>query len=85
LSQRHWAWCREGPLPSLWEDLLNEYGFTVTAIDILKAPDPDNPVVCQLLRAVRRKAASPPSTRHASPSANGQAPEHEREDRGTTP
>jgi hypothetical protein len=37
----------------LWEDLLTEYGFTVEAIDLLTAPDENNPVVHQLIRAQR--------------------------------
>lgn len=39
--------------PQLWEDLLTEYGFRVEAIDLLRHPDQDAPVVHQLIRARR--------------------------------
>lgn len=39
--------------PQLWEDLLTEYGFRVEAIDLLRHPDQDAPVVYQLIRARR--------------------------------
>ncbi|MEV8038173.1 bifunctional class I SAM-dependent methyltransferase/NUDIX hydrolase [Streptomyces sp. NPDC086182] len=38
----------------VWEDLLTDYGFTVEAITQLHAPEPDNPVICQLIQARRR-------------------------------
>lgn len=37
----------------VWEDLLADYGFIVEAIDLLRAPETDNPVVVQLIRAYR--------------------------------
>ena len=37
----------------LWEDVLVDYGFHVEAIDLLRAPEADNPVVVQLIRARR--------------------------------
>ncbi|MFJ9216580.1 bifunctional class I SAM-dependent methyltransferase/NUDIX hydrolase [Streptomyces sp. NPDC102383] len=40
----------------VWEDLLTDYGFTVEAITQLYAPEPDNPVTCQLIQARRRTA-----------------------------
>ncbi|CAM5510017.1 hypothetical protein SALBM311S_05712 [Streptomyces alboniger] len=43
--------------PQLWEDVLVDYGFRVEAIDLLRAPEADNPVVVQLIRA--RRAPSP--------------------------
>ncbi|MEV6117809.1 methyltransferase domain-containing protein [Streptomyces sp. NPDC052109] len=39
--------------PRLWEGLLAAHGFTVEAVDLLTAPDPDNPVIVQLVRARR--------------------------------
>ncbi|WP_328373361.1 class I SAM-dependent methyltransferase (plasmid) [Streptomyces sp. NBC_00445] len=39
--------------PQLWEDLLVDYGFRVESIDLLSAPEADNPVVVQLIRASR--------------------------------
>ncbi len=45
--------------PQQWEDLLTEYGFTVEAVDLLRAPQDDNPVVIQLVRA-RRRPHRPP-------------------------
>lgn len=41
--------------PTLWEDLLVEYGFLVDKIDVLDAPEASNPVSCRLFR-VRRRA-----------------------------
>jgi len=41
--------------PTLWEDLLVEYGFLVDTIDVLDAPEDSNPVSCRLFR-VRRRA-----------------------------
>ncbi|MFJ2774754.1 bifunctional class I SAM-dependent methyltransferase/NUDIX hydrolase [Streptomyces sp. NPDC087300] len=40
-------------VPHLWEDLLTSYGFRVEAMNLLSAPDPENPVVHQLIRARR--------------------------------
>ncbi|EXU69658.1 hypothetical protein Z951_02980 [Streptomyces sp. PRh5] len=42
--------------PQLWEDVLVDYGFRVEAVDLLRAPEADNPVVVQLVRA--RRASS---------------------------
>lgn len=39
--------------PQLWEDVLVDYGFRVETIDLLRAPEADNPVVVQLIRARR--------------------------------
>ncbi|MEW2163764.1 bifunctional class I SAM-dependent methyltransferase/NUDIX hydrolase [Streptomyces sp. NPDC007084] len=39
--------------PQLWEDLLTEYGFRVEAVDLLRHPDENAPVVQQLIRARR--------------------------------
>ncbi|MFJ2812151.1 hypothetical protein [Streptomyces sp. NPDC087294] len=39
--------------PQLWEDVLVDYAFRVEAIDLLRAPEADNPVVVQLIRARR--------------------------------
>ncbi|WP_311766896.1 MULTISPECIES: class I SAM-dependent methyltransferase [Streptomyces] len=39
--------------PHLWEDVLVDYGFRVEAVDLLRAPEADNPVVVQLVRARR--------------------------------
>ncbi|GAB2326685.1 class I SAM-dependent methyltransferase [Streptomyces variabilis] len=39
--------------PQLWEDLLVDYGFRVEAIDLLQAPEADNPVAVQLICARR--------------------------------
>ncbi|MEV3853045.1 class I SAM-dependent methyltransferase [Streptomyces sp. NPDC050095] len=41
--------------PQLWEDVLVDYGFRVEAIDLLRAPGSDNPVVVQLIRARRTR------------------------------
>ncbi|MFD7016655.1 NUDIX domain-containing protein [Streptomyces sp. NPDC059928] len=40
-------------VPHLWEDLLTSYGFQVEAMNLLTAPDADNLVVHQLIRARR--------------------------------
>ncbi|QEU97942.1 NUDIX domain-containing protein [Streptomyces kanamyceticus] len=40
-------------VPHLWEDLLTSYGFRVEAMNLLSAPDAENPVVHQLIRARR--------------------------------
>ncbi|MEW2486539.1 class I SAM-dependent methyltransferase [Streptomyces sp. NPDC048411] len=45
--------------PQLWEDLLTDHAFTVEAVDLLRAPQDDNPVVIQLVRARRRAAELP--------------------------
>lgn len=42
----------------VWEDLLTDYGFTVEAVTQLRAPEPDNPVICQLIQARRRPIAT---------------------------
>ncbi|MFJ6835501.1 bifunctional class I SAM-dependent methyltransferase/NUDIX hydrolase [Streptomyces sp. NPDC091209] len=39
--------------PELWEDLLAEHGFRVEAVDLLRHPDKNVPVVQQLIRARR--------------------------------
>ncbi|MFD7233666.1 class I SAM-dependent methyltransferase [Streptomyces sp. NPDC059881] len=39
--------------PQLWEDVLVDYGFRVEAIILLRAPEADNPVIVQLIRARR--------------------------------
>jgi hypothetical protein len=38
----------------LWEEILTAHGFTVDAVELLTAPDPDNPVVHQLITARRQ-------------------------------
>ncbi|WP_432156145.1 class I SAM-dependent methyltransferase [Streptomyces sp. bgisy153] len=40
--------------PTLWEDLLVDNGLLVDAVDVLDAPDDDNPVSVRLFRAHRR-------------------------------
>ncbi|MFD9903542.1 NUDIX domain-containing protein [Streptomyces sp. NPDC059063] len=45
--------------PQLWEDLLTDHGFTVEAVDLLRAPRDDSPVITQLIRARRRPAPQP--------------------------
>lgn len=45
--------------PQLWEDLLTDHGFTVEAVDLLRAPQDDNPGVIQLVRARRRPRPQP--------------------------
>ncbi|WP_327121858.1 methyltransferase domain-containing protein [Streptomyces sp. NBC_01341] len=40
--------------PGLWKDLLAEHGFAVERVDLIRAPEPGNPVVVQLIRALRR-------------------------------
>ncbi|MFJ3232687.1 bifunctional class I SAM-dependent methyltransferase/NUDIX hydrolase [Streptomyces sp. NPDC086787] len=45
-----WMWVLT---PQLWEDLLTENGFRVEAIDLLRSPAEDDPVVRQLIRAHR--------------------------------
>ncbi|MET9424624.1 MULTISPECIES: class I SAM-dependent methyltransferase [unclassified Streptomyces] len=45
--------------PHLWEELLTDHGFTVEAMDLLCAPQDDNPVVIQLVRARRRPCRQP--------------------------
>ncbi|MEU0437670.1 NUDIX domain-containing protein [Streptomyces sp. NPDC006290] len=44
--------------PQLWEELLKKYGFGVEAIDLLRHPDENVPVVQQLIRARRLPARS---------------------------
>ncbi|MEV4915444.1 methyltransferase domain-containing protein [Streptomyces tirandamycinicus] len=39
--------------PHLWEDVLGEYGFRVESVEVLRAPDADNPVAVQLVRSRR--------------------------------
>lgn len=39
--------------PELWTQLLHDHEFTVDAIDLLRAPESDNPVVVQLVQAHR--------------------------------
>ncbi|MFE7712585.1 NUDIX domain-containing protein [Streptomyces sp. NPDC057486] len=46
--------------PQLWGDLLTNHGFTVEAVDLLRAPEGDNPVVIQLIRARRQPRRQPP-------------------------
>ncbi|WP_043684356.1 class I SAM-dependent methyltransferase [Streptomyces xylophagus] len=46
--------------PQLWEDVLVDYGFRVEAIDLLHAPDADDPVVVQLVRAHRTSPSLSP-------------------------
>lgn len=53
--------------PQLWEDLLVDYGFRVEEHELLRAPEADNPVVVQLIRARRlpgrpRRITSRPRT-----------------------
>ncbi|MGY0021637.1 bifunctional class I SAM-dependent methyltransferase/NUDIX hydrolase [Streptomyces sp. cg35] len=61
--------------PQLWEDLLTENGFRVEAIDLIRAPDADSPVVHQLIRArrlardVRRVTSRPRSRKPLVPHA----------------
>ncbi|WP_236067642.1 class I SAM-dependent methyltransferase [Streptomyces brasiliscabiei] len=50
--------------PTLWEDLLVEYGFLVDKIDVLDAPEDSNPVSCWLFRV--RQRARPTVREHAS-------------------
>ncbi|MFD7054254.1 NUDIX domain-containing protein [Streptomyces mirabilis] len=58
--------------PELWEDLLVEYGFVVDRIDVLDAPDEDNPVSCRLFhvrrhaRITSRPRTSRPPVAHAA-------------------
>lgn len=42
--------------PDLWEKLLQAHGFAVEGVDLLSAPDADNPVTVQLIRARRGDA-----------------------------
>ncbi|MFF4543635.1 NUDIX domain-containing protein [Streptomyces sp. NPDC001406] len=54
--------------PQLWEDLLVDYGFRVEDNELLRAPEADNPVVVQLIRARRlpdrpRRITSRPRTK----------------------
>ncbi|MBJ6636790.1 class I SAM-dependent methyltransferase [Streptomyces sp. DHE7-1] len=37
--------------PELWEELLQDHGFRVEAIELLTGPDPGNPVIVQLVQA----------------------------------
>ncbi|MCZ4102542.1 thiopeptide-type bacteriocin biosynthesis protein [Streptomyces sp. H39-C1] len=59
--------------PHLWEDLLNEYGFRVEAIDLLRHPDATVPVVQQLILAQclpdrpQRRSSRPRTTRPPAP------------------
>ncbi|MFE9169734.1 NUDIX domain-containing protein [Streptomyces kebangsaanensis] len=46
--------------PLLWEGLLTEHGFRVEGIELLTAPDHDNPVTLQLVRARRHRTAGRP-------------------------
>jgi 8-oxo-dGTP pyrophosphatase MutT (NUDIX family) len=55
--------------PQLWEDLLTDTGFAVTDIQLLAAPDDNNPVVHQLIRARRRIPSRPRTTRPPAPHA----------------
>ncbi|KAF3469916.1 NUDIX domain-containing protein [Streptomyces sp. Tu 3180] len=61
--------------PRLWEDLLTEYGFRVEAVDLLRPPGEDDPVVQQLVRARRlpdrpaRLSSRPRTTRPPAPHA----------------
>ncbi|MFJ7073526.1 bifunctional class I SAM-dependent methyltransferase/NUDIX hydrolase [Streptomyces sp. NPDC098781] len=55
--------------PQLWEDLLTDAGFAVTDIQLLAAPDNTNRVVHQLIRARRRIASRPRTTRPPAPHA----------------
>ncbi|MFD3514893.1 NUDIX domain-containing protein [Streptomyces sp. NPDC058657] len=61
--------------PQLWEDLLVDHGFRVDSGELLRAPEADNPVVVQLIRARRvsnhgritsRPRTSRPPTPHAA-------------------
>ncbi|MER6349166.1 bifunctional class I SAM-dependent methyltransferase/NUDIX hydrolase [Streptomyces sp. NPDC001595] len=45
--------------PQTWEDLLSEHGFAVESVELLRAPEPDDPVVVQLISARRRPRPSP--------------------------
>ncbi|WP_432166877.1 bifunctional class I SAM-dependent methyltransferase/NUDIX hydrolase [Streptomyces sp. bgisy031] len=62
-------------VPHLWEDLLTSYGFQVEAMQLLTAPDADDPVVHQLIRARRlpdrrtRISSRPRSQRPPAPHA----------------
>ncbi|MFB7997557.1 NUDIX domain-containing protein [Streptomyces sp. NPDC056002] len=62
-------------VPHLWEDLLTSYGFQVEAVQLLTAPDADDPVVHQLIRARRlpdrrtRISSRPRSQRPPAPHA----------------
>lgn len=61
--------------PQLWEELLTEHGFRVEAIDLLRHPDENVPVVQQLIRARRdaerlaRISSRPRTTRPPAPHA----------------
>ncbi|CAM5341602.1 hypothetical protein SGLAM104S_08679 [Streptomyces glaucescens] len=50
--------------PQLWEDLLAEHRFSVEAVDLLRAPRPDDPVVVQVVTA--RRLPRPGSPRVSS-------------------
>ncbi|WP_067392231.1 bifunctional class I SAM-dependent methyltransferase/NUDIX hydrolase [Streptomyces sp. F-3] len=46
--------------PRLWEKLLTDHGFTVEAVELLRAPGADSPAVVQLVRARRGPHRRPP-------------------------
>ncbi|MEV8553714.1 bifunctional class I SAM-dependent methyltransferase/NUDIX hydrolase [Streptomyces glaucescens] len=50
--------------PRLWEDLLAEHRFAVESVDLLRAPQPDDPVVVQVVTA--RRLPRPGSPRVSS-------------------
>ncbi|WP_331768975.1 class I SAM-dependent methyltransferase (plasmid) [Embleya sp. NBC_00888] len=48
LTVRMWI-----PAPELWQGMPAEHGFVVDSIDVLDAPEEDNPLSCRLFRAHR--------------------------------
>ncbi|WP_329034251.1 methyltransferase domain-containing protein [Streptomyces sp. NBC_00178] len=43
--------------PDCWTGLLTAHGFAVDRVELIRAPEPRDPVVVQLIRAVRRHTA----------------------------
>ncbi|MEV3857645.1 methyltransferase domain-containing protein [Streptomyces sp. NPDC050095] len=64
-----WMWVLT---PLLWQDLLDEAGFTVDHHDLLTVPDADNPVTYQLIQA-RRRTDRPHATGRDSGASDGGA------------
>ncbi|MFB7322467.1 NUDIX domain-containing protein [Streptomyces sp. NPDC056190] len=60
--------------PQLWEDLLTEHGFQVEGVELLTAPEPDNPGILQLVRARRHRTTSPPRVTSRSRTARPPVP-----------
>ncbi|WP_019070674.1 NUDIX domain-containing protein [Streptomyces hokutonensis] len=57
--------------PSLWEDLFVEQGLVVDQIDVLTAPDEDNPVACSLFQVRRRARVTSRPRTSRPPEPNG--------------